>query len=41
MLACSVLVINARDNEQQEQWQQIINLCNETGKQCPKHLGGE
>ena len=38
VLSSAILVMNARDNEQQEQWKQIISLCNETGHQCPKHL---
>ena len=41
VLSSAILVMNARDTEQQDSYKQIINLCNETGKQCPKHLRGE
>lgn len=41
VLSSAILVMNARDNEQQEQWIHIIKICNETGQHCPKHLRGE
>ncbi len=41
VLSSAVLVMTARDIEQAQQWQQIINLCIETGQHCPKHLRGE
>ena len=41
VLSSAVLVMTARDNEQQETYKQIIILCNETGQQCPEHLRGE
>jgi len=36
-----IITIGNRDKEHQAQWEQRINLCNETGKHCPKHLRGE
>ena len=41
VLSSAILVMNARDNEQQETYKQIIILCNETGQHCPDHLRGE
>ena len=41
VLSSAVLVMTARDAEQQEIYKQIINSCNETGQQCPEHLRGE
>ena len=41
VLSSAILVMNARDTEQQEIYKQIINSCNETGQQCPEHLRGE
>ena len=41
VLSSAVLVMTARDAEQAKEWEQIINLCNETGQQCPKYLRGE
>lgn len=41
VLSSAVLVMTARDREQQDGYKQIIILCNETGQHCPKHLRGE
>ena len=40
VLSIAVLVMAARDAEQAKEWEQIINLCNETGQHCPNHLRG-
>ncbi len=41
VLTSAILVMSARDIEQAQQWEQRMNVCNETGKHCPKHLRGE
>lgn len=34
VLSSAILVMSARDEEQKREWQQLISLCNETGKHC-------
>ena len=41
VLSSAVLVMAARDEEQKNEWQHIIKICDETGQHCPKHLRGE
>lgn len=41
VLSGAVLVMTARDNEQQDSYKQIIEVCINSGQQCPKHLREE
>ncbi len=41
VLSSAVLVISARDNEQQDSYKQIIEVCINSGQHCPKHLREE
>ncbi len=41
VLSSAVLVMSARDIEQQDNYKKLIDLCINTGQQCPKHLRGE
>ncbi len=41
VLSSAVLVMSARDEEQKEIYKQIIEVCINSGQQCPKHLREE
>ena len=41
VLSSAVLVMSVRDEEQEKEWKQYIDLCINSGQQCPKHLREE
>lgn len=41
VLFSAVIVMTARDNEQQDSYKQIIEVCTNSGQCCPKHLREE